>query len=229
MTTVGTWLKANGLAIYDTRPFAIDTEGDVSYTRNGSDIYAITMTMPSDNKVVLTHLRQGSPHLGNVTQVELLGHPGTHPFVHNDEALTIHAPADAAESLAYSFKITHDRPLVNNDDEGVEYEGKGWFHEVNRGIGNTNNNVHITTENGDAATYAFTGTGIEFITETDTTHGKVAVYIDNVHRKTVDAASKLHGVQVTLHSVKGLKTGKHTIRLVKVSGERMILDAFKIL
>jgi alpha-L-fucosidase len=229
ITQAGTWLKTNGLAIYDTRPFAIDTEGDVSYTRNGSDIFAIATTIPSDNNVVLTHLKKGSPYLGNVTQVELLGHPGTHAFTHTTEALTIYAPANAAESHAYSFKITHDRPLVNNDDEGVEYEGKGWFHEVNRGIGNTNNNVHITTENGDSVSYTFTGTGIEFITETDTTHGKVAVYIDNVHHKTVNAFSTLHGVQVSLHSVQGLSAGEHTIKLVKVSGDRMILDAFKVL
>ena len=229
VTTVGTWLKANGLAIYDTRPFAIDGEGDVSYTRNGSDIYAIAMTLPSDNKLSLTHLRQGSPHLGNVTKVELLDYPGTHDFVHSIDALTIHIPTDVAESHAYAFKITHDRPLVNNDDEGVEYEGNGWIHEVNRGIGNTNNNVHITTENGDSASHTFIGTGIEFITETDTTHGQVAVYIDGAHHKTVDAFSTLHGVQVSLHSVQGLTQGEHTIKLVKVSGERMILDAFKVL
>jgi alpha-L-fucosidase len=227
--SVGSWLKTNGLAIYATRPFAVYGEDNVHYTRNGSDIYAIALTMPGDNKVVLTHLKKGSPHLGNVTQVELLGHPGTHHFTHTPDALTIHAPADVAESHAYAFKITHDRPLVNNDDAGVEYEGTDWVHEVNRGVGNTNNNVHITTHNGDSVSYTFTGTGIEYITETDTTHGEVAVYIDDVLHKTVNAFSTLHGVQVSLHSVQGLALGQHTIKLVKVSGERMILDAFKVL
>ena len=229
VTTVGNWLKTNAAAIYNTRPFAVDTEGPVSYTRNGSTIYAITSSLPENNVLTLSTLRSDSPYLGNVTQVELLGYEGTHSFTHSTDGLTISVPTDVAESHAYSFKITHDRFLVNNDDEGVEYGGTDWVHEVNRAVGNTNNNVHITTTDGDAVSYTFTGTGVEFISETHPDHGDVHVYVDGAFYETVNASSASHQTQVTLHSVQGLAAGEHTIGLVKGSGKYMVVDAFKVL
>ena len=236
VTQVGTWLKTHGLAIYNTRPFAVSDEPsgsgtpNVSYTRNGSTIYAIVHTWPTTSTLSLTALKKGSPYLGNVTQVELLNPAGTHSFTHADSGLHITLPTDVPEDHAYVFQITHDRPLVNNDDdEGIEYSGESWVHEVNREVGNTNNNVHLTTQNGDAVTFTFTGTGVEFITEAHPDHGEVHAYIDGIFHKTANAYGASHQTQVSLHRVEGLPLGEHSITLVKGSGAVMVVDAFKVL
>ncbi len=134
VTSIGSWLKTNGEAIYATRPFAVFGEGNVYYTRNGSIIYAIALSWPGST-LTLTNLRQGSPYLGTVTKVELLGHTGTLSFTQSSSALTIHTPTGQASSAAYAFKITQTKILVNSDDAGVVYNGVAWTHQVNRGSG----------------------------------------------------------------------------------------------
>ncbi len=129
---------------------------------------------------------------------------------------------------AYAFKVTQDKVLVNNDESGFTYSGPGWLHQANRGLGDSNNNVHVTTNNGDSVSYTFTGTGIEYITETNTDEGNVDVYIDGTLKKTVSGYSASHASQVVLYSIQNLAAGQHTIKLVKRSGTYMLLDAFKI-
>ena len=77
--------------------------------------------------------------------------------------------------------------------------------------------------------YTFTGTGIEYISETNTDIGNADVYIDGVLKKTVSGSSSSRVSQVVLYSVQNLAAGQHTIKLVKRSGTYMLLDAFKIL
>ena len=226
---IGAWLKTNGEAIYATRPFAVFGEGNVYYTRKGAAIYAISLGWPSGTTLSLTNLRKGTPYLGNVTKVELLGHSGTLGFTQNGTSLTINLPASRTSSAAYAFKITQDKVLVNNDDSGFTYSGPGWHHQANRGVGDSNNNAHITTNNGDSVSYTFTGTGIEYISETNTDIGNADVYIDGVLKKTVSGSSSSRVSQVVLYSVQNLTAGQHTIKLVKRSGTYMLLDAFKIL
>ena len=228
VTSIGSWLKTNGEAIYATRPFAVFGEGNVYYTRNGSIIYAIALSWPGST-LTLTNLRMGSAYLGTVTKVELLGHTGTLSFTQSSSALTIHTPTGQASSAAYAFKITQNKILVNSDDAGVVYSGVAWTHQVNRGVGSSNNNAYTTTSNGDSVSYTFTGTGIEYITETHPDHGDVDIYIDGALHKTVNAYGASHVAQVTLHSVQNLASGMHTIELVKRSGNVMLLDAFKVL
>ena len=112
---------------------------------------------------------------------------------------------------------------------GFTYSGNGWSHQANRGLGDSNNNIHATTNNGDSVSYTFTGTGIEYITETYTDEGNVDVYIDGTLKKTVSAYSSARVAQVMLYSISNLAAGQHTIKLVKRSGTYMLLDAFKVL
>ncbi len=226
--SIGSWLKTNGEAIYATRPFAVFGEGNVYYTRNGSIVYAISIVRPGAT-LALTNLRKGSPYVGTVTKVELLGHSGTVSFTQSTTALTITMPSGVPSSDAYAFKITQSKVLVNSDDTGVVYNGVAWSHVVNRGVGSSNNNAYLTTNDGDSVAYTFNGTGIEYIAETHPDHGHVDVYIDGTLHKTVNAFSLSHEVQVTLHSIQGLSEGTHTIELFKRSGAVMLLDAFKVL
>jgi alpha-L-fucosidase len=228
VTSIGTWLKINGEAIYGTRPFAVFGEGNVYYTRKEAAIYAIALTWPGST-LTLTNLKKGSHYLGNVTKVELLGHAGTLSFTQSTSSLVIHTPTGQASSSAYVFKVTQDKVLVNNDEAGFTYSGNGWSHQANRGLGDSNNNVHVTTNNGDSVSYTFSGTGIEYITETYFDVGNVDVYIDGTLKKTVSAYSAARAVQVVLYSISNLAAGTHTIKLVKRSGTYMLLDAFKVL
>jgi alpha-L-fucosidase len=228
VTSIGTWLQINGEAIYGTRPFAVFGEGNVYYTRKGAAIYAIALTWPGST-LTLTNLKKNYHYLGNVTKVELLGHSGTLSFTQTTTALTIHTPTGQATSSAYVFKVTQDKVLVNNDESGFTYSGNGWSHQANRGRGDSNNNIHVTTNNGDSVSYTFTGTGIEYITETYTDEGNVDVYIDGTLKKTVSALSSARVAQVVLYSISNLAAGTHTIKLVKRSGTYMLLDAFKVL
>lgn len=227
VTGIGNWLKTNGEAIYGTRPFAVFGEGSTYYTRKGAAIYAIALSWPGST-LTLTNLKKGSPYLGNVTKVELLGHSGTLSFTQSTSSLVIHTPTGQASSSAYVFKVTQDKVLVNNDESGFTYSGNGWSHQANRGLGDSNNNIHVTRNNGDSVSYTFTGTGIQYITETYTDEGNVDVYIDGTLKKTVSAVSSSRASQVVLYSISGLASGTHTIKLVKRSGTYMLLDAFKV-
>ncbi|MBA2391201.1 MAG: alpha-L-fucosidase [Ktedonobacteraceae bacterium] len=225
---IGAWLSVNGEGIYGSRPFAISTENTVRYTRKGSVLYATALSWPQNNSLVLTTLNKKSPYIGNVTQVELLGHGGTLSFTQDNTALTITTPAGVPSSAAYAFKITQNKLLVNCDDAGLIYSGPGWSHQANRGIGDSNNNVWSTTNNGDAVSYTFTGIGIQYISETYTDEGNVDVYIDGTYQKTVSGYSAARKAQVVLYSNLNLSAGQHTIKLVKTSGTYMLLDAFKV-
>ncbi len=49
---------------------------------------------------------------------------------------------------------------VNDTDSGITYSGSGWFYYPSRGLGDFQDDVHATPNNGDAVSYTFTGTGI---------------------------------------------------------------------
>jgi virginiamycin B lyase len=132
---------------------------------------------------------------------------------------------EAATSRLVTLDLT---TVVNDTDAGVLYSGS-WRISSNRPAGDYGGDVHYTTTNGDAVTYAFTGTSISFITEKSADEGQIAVYVEGVVKKTVNASSAGHnlGGQV-VYSISGLSAGPHLIKLTKVSGQYMLVDAFRV-
>jgi len=114
---------------------------------------------------------------------------------------------------------------VNDTDAGITY-GTGWTYGPSRNLGDYQNDVHYASTAGSYAQYAFTGTGIEYITETYTDEGNVDVYIDGVLQATVNCNSSTRAAQVVVYSNTGLSAGSHTIKVVKNSGTYMLVDAF---
>jgi hypothetical protein len=87
--------------------------------------------------------------------------------------------------------------------------------------------VHATTADGAAVSYAFTGTGVSWITATAPDQGLVDVYIDGKLKKSVDTHGTVRATQQTVFTVSGLKNGPHTFKAVKASGDVMRTDVIR--
>ncbi|MFF7994269.1 right-handed parallel beta-helix repeat-containing protein [Kitasatospora xanthocidica] len=117
-----------------------------------------------------------------------------------------------------------------NDTAGVTYSGSGWGWRY-AAIGGANSlmdDIWATDRIGDSFSYTFNGTGVEFITETNTDEGKIEIAIDGVVQKTVDAYSSGRKYQQTVFSASGLAPGEHTITGVMKTGGYLIVDGFRI-
>lgn len=142
--------------------------------------------------------------------------------------LTLSYSGGADQSLAIAISDTARGRYVsiNNDDSGISYKG-AWQHSRNRGFGNYKDDVHFTEANNDYFEYTFEGSGIELITEKDTSQGDIDIYIDGVFKQTISAYHASRQVKQTLFSIEGLSEGAHTIKAVKKSGYYMLLDQLK--
>jgi len=114
---------------------------------------------------------------------------------------------------------------INDTDPGITYSS-GWVYSANRGAGDYYNDVHDTSVNGNYAQYAFTGTGVRYVTETYSDEGNVDVYLDGVFQRTVNCNTATRQVQQFMYSATNLAYGSHTIKIVKTSGNYILLDAF---
>jgi alpha-L-fucosidase len=124
---IGDWLKVNGEAIYNTRPFTVFGEGptkaaknsteknndiqtytaqDIRYTTNGSTLYATALGWPADGQLLLHTLYTGNPYLTtSICSVELLGAPGAATFEQHPYGLVVNLPATAPNPVAYVLRI----------------------------------------------------------------------------------------------------------------------------
>jgi len=123
LADVGAWMKANGEAIYGTRPWVIYGEGetvaggghfkedfkftakDIRFTSKGKTLYAIALGWPEDGQVIIKSLAQPAGSKQNqIKRVELLGY-GKVKFTQNAEGLVVQLPAKPTSDIAVSLKI----------------------------------------------------------------------------------------------------------------------------
>ena len=117
-------------------------------------------------------------------------------------------------------------PMVNNGQ--LTYDAN-WHASSGRGLGDFNDDVHYSLTVGAAASYTFTGTGVDYISERNGDMGTVDVYLDNVLQATVNLkASGARQVQQTVWSKTGLTAGSHTIRIVNKTTTVGMVDALRI-
>ncbi|MFC5402028.1 X2-like carbohydrate binding domain-containing protein [Cohnella soli] len=141
--------------------------------------------------------------------------------------LTFAFSGGATQTLVIDVADTSVRTLsVNDADAGIVYTGS-WGYSWNRGLGDYGDDVHYTQNNNDYFEYAFTGTGVELITEKDSSQGDVDIYIDGVFQQTVSTYNASRLVQQSVFSVSGLPDAAHTLKAVKKSGSYMLLDVLK--
>jgi hypothetical protein len=129
----------------------------------------------------------------------------------------------ANHTISAAFSATAPTE-INDTDAGIVYTGT-WSYSANRTHGEYQADVHFTAVNGDSVSYTFNGTGISFITETNTDEGNVSFYIDNVLQQTVSCVSSTRIAQVAVYTASGLSSGTHTLKAVKVDGTYMLIDA----
>jgi len=101
---LGEWLATNGEAIYGTRPWSIQSEGDARFTSKGKYVYATFLKWQGEE----FHLKTVKPLADS--KISMLGVPGDLKWKWDaTTGLTIQYPRDKARptscSYAWSFKI----------------------------------------------------------------------------------------------------------------------------
>ena len=120
----------------------------------------------------------------------------------------------------------HLSPQLYNGS-GASYTGS-WSVSTGRPYGDLDNAVEYTQTNGDSASFSFTGTGIQVLSETNSDEGTVDVYVDGVKTETVDAYSATRVAQQPIVDISGLSQGTHTVKLVKTGGTYLLVNAFTV-
>ncbi|MBB6406796.1 right-handed parallel beta-helix repeat-containing protein [Arthrobacter sp. AZCC_0090] len=117
---------------------------------------------------------------------------------------------------------------VNDNDSHATYTG-AWSVSAGRGTNDFNSDVHYTTTNGDSVSYSFTGAGLQVLSEVNSDEGNIDVYVDGTKTQSVSASAPSRRGQQPIVTITGLPRGQHTVKLVKTSGQFMLVDAFTVI
>ncbi len=117
--------------------------------------------------------------------------------------------------------------VLDDDDLRISYAGS-WSSSGSRTYGDLENGVHYTQQDGASASITFTGTGISFLTETNSDEGDIGVTLDGADKGTVSANTAQRQTQFPVYSVTGLAAGRHTLTVSKKSGTYFLVDGFRV-
>lgn len=114
--------------------------------------------------------------------------------------------------------------LLNNNDSRLKYEGDWQFHK-NRRSGEYHHDIHVSTKNGSSVSLEFEGPSFIFASTKTPSQGQVEIFIDGQSKGVFNTKDKYRRqVQAIIFETHKLSKGKHTVKIVKRSGERMLVD-----
>jgi alpha-L-fucosidase len=123
---ISKWMAVNGEGIYGTRPWKVSgnlvapatgemgfnernrkdlTANDVRFTTKGETLYAYVMGWPDREAVIPTLARGGKLNVGQIRNIELLGHHGKLKFTQDGQSLRVTLPPGEPSDHAVCFKI----------------------------------------------------------------------------------------------------------------------------
>jgi hypothetical protein len=123
-----------------------------------------------------------------------------------------------------------DPTIIDDGDARIAYSMNGstpdWSVDPSRpdntpDFGRT---LHFASRNGAAATYSFNGTSIKVIGEKGPQRGAIRVSVDGGPGVTTSLNQPTRQFQQTVFSRSGMAFGRHTIRVVKASGQYVDID-----
>ena len=131
---MGAWLRANGEAIYDTRPFVVYGEGpkrlassghftqmtgdynedNIRFTTNGSTIYAIQMGCPISGKNLLIQSINTKNLFGaEIANVSVVDSQEVIDWELTEDGLVVTTPSKVSNKIALCYKIETDAQETN--------------------------------------------------------------------------------------------------------------------
>jgi alpha-L-fucosidase len=127
------WMKVNGEAIFETRPFRVYGEGpaktadtgnfneakgtsftgeDLRFTAKGEKIYIVALDWPAGGRLKCRSLARGSKTFHEeILRVELLGAEGPLRFDQNGDAMTVEIPMSHQTAMPVVLRVTMSRPI----------------------------------------------------------------------------------------------------------------------
>ena len=121
--------------------------------------------------------------------------------------------------------------LVNNDNSGITYSSDGnWSTFRDRKTGDYRQDVAATRVNGAYIEYTFTGASVVWATSKTKDTGNIEIFIDNVSQGTFSTndTGGFHLVQNIIFEKHDLTDTEHTLKVVKRSGNFMVVDVLGI-
>jgi len=206
-------------------------------TQSQKVVYSISNLAPGEHTIELVH-KNGQFMLLDHLKVEL------HDLITPVGTQFDRNPAHQADVLvSVSDRISTLDAITNGSielTEGTDYTISGSTVAIKAAFlaaqtgnavklkfqfaGDYHNDVHHTSVNGDSFTYTFQGTGIEMIAPIGPEQGEVDIYLDGTFYQTIDMSNTSRKAQQNVLQINGLTHGEHTIRAVKKSGSKMIVD-----
>jgi len=132
---LGKWLRINGEAIYESRPWVHQNESsgaDVWYTSRGGNVYAIVLEWPEDDILILA-----DPVSKEDTKVSLLGLEESLEFRQIDEGLAVHFPSmsklvrECGSGCRWGYVLKLEN-LANNGENAEEEAPREELEEVEK-------------------------------------------------------------------------------------------------
>jgi alpha-L-fucosidase len=122
---ITSWMKVNGEAIFDTRPWKVFGEGpihapavdfpyvrvrytpqDIRFTAKGTTLYAIALAWPDDGVLEIKSMGRLAPQLaGEIAGIEMLGSDVPLKWTREESGLVITLPEKRACNFAHAFRI----------------------------------------------------------------------------------------------------------------------------